>query len=1086
MLTLLLGTDWKQNKKILLQRISQDVAEEKPNRILMVPELISHQTERELSQYAGDTASRFAQVLSFTRLARRTAEAAGHGALVCMDDGGRIVAMAAATRQIHSQLKAYASVETRPEFLSGLIDAVDEFKRCCISSRDLTEASRKTQGNFAQKLEELALILESYDTVCQQGKKDPRDQMTWLLSELEDSDFAQRHTFYFDGFPDYSRQNMNILEHLITYSPNVTVTLTCDKPGSNTMAFENAGNTAQSLIRFAKNQGIAYQVQTVPADLDDDLRYVAMRMLQGNISREIPTEKLSVLHFSSVYEECTAAAQRVMELVSAGCRFRDIRIVCSDMASYENPLRMILQRAHIPIYLSGKDDILEKTAIHTVLTALDAALDGFQQKSVIRYMKSMLSPLDIELSDRMENYAITWSIDGKYWLTPWENHPGGLEDIWTQEDRELLSRLEEGRRKLMAPLEALYRRFRNAQKLSQQVMAVYDFLEDISLAERLEQLSRQMEAAHDFQNAQVLNQLWEILVGALEQLYDVLGNTVWDSDTFIRIFRLLLSQYNVGTIPSVLDAVSVGSVSAMRCQASRHLIFLGAGEGAFPSYGTNAGVLNDQERAALQKLGISINSGAIDGLQTQFSEITDVFSGSNQSVWVSYSAEQPSYIYNRLLKMAGKEMEPGELLGAALYDKQEAAIYLASRALTQEACALGLSEAYNAAVTSQEHTLGTVSEAHIKGLYGDKLRLSASQVDRLAQCKLSYFLQYGLRAKERKPVKNNTTEFGTYVHAVLEACGRKALECGGFRNISLEQTLELSADFSAKYFAQRFEQMHSQRFAYHFQKNVSEVKLIVEELWKEMQESDFQAYDFELSFGDGGIMPAIQIQSPLMDAQLRGFVDRVDLWQSENGPYIRVVDYKTGIKDFDYCDIYNGIGLQMLLYLYALEEEGKQLFGENPIPAGVQYFPARVPLVSVKGSVSCEEAEQLRQKNFKRKGLLLGEEQVLQAMEPGDKPKRLSYSVKKDGTLSGDIASRSQFKMLKKYIFDLLTQMVRNIAEGNITADPYTRGVSHSACTFCPYDAVCHSAEVPGRRNYQAVSNDDFWAAIEKEVSGNG
>ena len=153
MLQLLIGTDWMTNRQAVLSRISQDVKNRKPGRILMVPELISHETERLLCIQAGDTASRYAEVLSFTRLARRAAEGAGSGALECLDNGGRVVAMAAAARQLSSRLKAYASVETKPEFLMELVDAVDEFKRCCISGADLRAASEQTQGSLSQKLE---------------------------------------------------------------------------------------------------------------------------------------------------------------------------------------------------------------------------------------------------------------------------------------------------------------------------------------------------------------------------------------------------------------------------------------------------------------------------------------------------------------------------------------------------------------------------------------------------------------------------------------------------------------------------------------------------------------------------------------------------------------------------------------------------------------------------------------------------------------------------------------------------------------------------------------------------------------------
>ena len=66
MLTLLLGTDWTANQDAVLDMLAQDVIQQRKNRILIVPELISHDTERRLCMAAGDTASRFAEVLTFT------------------------------------------------------------------------------------------------------------------------------------------------------------------------------------------------------------------------------------------------------------------------------------------------------------------------------------------------------------------------------------------------------------------------------------------------------------------------------------------------------------------------------------------------------------------------------------------------------------------------------------------------------------------------------------------------------------------------------------------------------------------------------------------------------------------------------------------------------------------------------------------------------------------------------------------------------------------------------------------------------------------------------------------------------------
>ena len=133
-----------------------------------------------------------------------------------------------------------------------------------------------------------------------------------------------------------------------------------------------------------------------------------------------------------------------------------------------------------------------------------------------------------------------------------------------------------------------------------------------------------------------------------------------------------------------------------------------------------------------------------------------------------------------------------------------------------------------------------------------------------------------------------------------------------------------------------------------------------------------------------------------------------------------------------------------------------------------------------------EELEKQRLKDLKRKGLLLSDSDVLQAMEPGENPKRLSYTVKKDGTIVGDLADREQLKILKDYLRKILGKMVDDIASGNVTPNPYTRGSSHSACTFCPYGAVCHEAEVEGRRNYKTMTAQRFWDEIGKEMDPNG
>ena len=1086
MLELVLGKDWTANTSYILSVIADDVSNELGGRILLVPELISHDMERRLCTAAGDTASRYAEVLTFTRLVRRVAEDSGCGIPECLDNGGRVVAMAAAARQLHSQLKVYAALETKPEFLTQLLDAVDEFKRCCITAEDLRVASKMSEGILAQKLEELSLLLEAYDALCQRGKRDPRDQMNWVLEQLEDGNFSQKNVFYIDGFPDFTRQHMAILEHLIHFAPKVTVSLNCDIPNSRSLAFEKAGQTAAQLIKLAQRAGVAYKITRIDSAAGP-LTPVREYLFQGKmITQPGMSDRLRLRRAETVYQECLSAAQDILHFVRCGYRYRDISLVCSDMNTYRPVIGMVFRRQGIPVYLSGTDDILGKGAIMTVVTAIEAVLDGFDRQSVFRYLRSPLSPISQQMCDRVENYASIWGISGKRWLEPWTSHPDGLVSDWTEWARYRLEELEQTRMQAMEPLARLRTVFKKATSVSQQVQGLYSFLEDIDFAKRLSKLADELDRTGDNRGAQILNQLWEILLNALEQLYDVLGDTSWDDDAFFRLFVLLLSQYDVGTIPTVLDSVTVGPVSAMRCQQEKHLFVLGAAEGLLPGYSGSAGILTDQERMALRKMEVPLTGGALEGIQAEFAEVYGVFCGASETVTVSCSGSQPSYVFRRLVEMAGTEETVKVNLGYAETDATAAAALLLAHKDREGAKRLNVEKEYDRVKSQRDHDLGRVKREHIEGLYGSCLKLSASQVNTQAECRLRYFLRYGIKAKEIKEATVDPAEYGTYVHDILENTVREVQNRGGFHQVSLEETMALAKQFSDAYTKEHFSELESRRVEYLFHRNIEELDLVVAELWDELSQAGYEPVDVELGFGDGddAELPPIYIPSVSMEAKLEGFVDRVDRYSLGDASYIRVVDYKTGSKEFDYCDVFNGVGLQMLLYLFALEQGGPDRLGNHPIPGGVQYFPARVPYVNLDGSEVDSTSE--RQKQWRRKGLLLEDDSSLAAMDPDENMPRLCCTRKKDGTLTGDLASREQFKQLRQYVFKVLCNMVEEISCGIVDPNPYTRGTSHDACAFCPYASVCHKDSVTGRRNYKAMSSQRFWEEISKEVQSNG
>ena len=135
---------------------------------------------------------------------------------------------------------------------------------------------------------------------------------------------------------------------------------------------------------------------------------------------------------------------------------------------------------------------------------------------------------------------------------------------------------------------------------------------------------------------------------------------------------------------------------------------------------------------------------------------------------------------------------------------------------------------------------------------------------------------------------------------------------------------------------------------------------------------------------------------------LTGVADRVDGWEHDGKLYLRIVDYKSGAKQFSLTDVWYGMGLQMLLYLFTLEKTGLQGRDIPIVPAGVLYVPARDTLISAGERLSDEEILKEKLKKLRRSGLLLKDETVLEAMERGDLYASCGPEIK-SLTLEGDI-----------------------------------------------------------------------------------
>ena len=640
-----------------------------------------------------------------------------------------------------------------------------------------------------------------------------------------------------------------------------------------------------------------------------------------------------------------------------------------------------------------------------------------------------------------------------------------------------------------------------AQKTARGKLGVlWAFLEELELARQLEERTARLEELGQLQRAMEYSQLWELLCEVSDQFADILQDMPLDTEEFVRLLKLVLTQYDVGTIPAALDQVQVSQITRNDRSRVKCLFLMGANDHVLPAVQSGAGLLNKEDREQLRLHGIELAPSGMDLFHMELQNLYAALAQPTQRLYVTWPAAdlngsplRPSFVLGRiraLLPGAAEDIQETDCRLTAPIPALELAGGERNGPLWQYFSEdRRWRDALRAMERAARMSRGRLTPQAVETLYGRSYRMSASRIDKINSCHFAYFMQYGLRARERTPARFDAAQVGTFLHYVLEHVTKAAAERGGFARLEpgeLEKILDQVVDQYMAAAMPGFEKREN-RFKYLFRRLRKTVGVIVENVAEELMESDFVPLEFELGFGDGGKAPAITIRAAGAELTVVGKVDRVDGWLKNGRLYLRVVDYKSGKKSFDLRDVCRGLNIQMLLYLFALEREGKALFGQDIVPAGVLYLPARDVLVNQPRDVDAKTLRLALDRELRRSGMVLGEPDVLRAMEHSalEKPRFLPLSLSRNGSISSGVATAAELGKLGLYVDRLLARIAAELRGGNIDADPCGYSEQDNACTYCEFAAACNFPD--GDENdrlelIQPVTPQEFWAHVDKTI----
>ena len=1102
MLYLLRGRANTGKSRAVLERIQTNGAL-RPQ-ILLVPDHASFAAEVDLCRACGPAASRFGEVLTFRRLSQRVLEAVGGLGEPALDNGGKVLMMQRAIQDVSSVLTVYRRPSQKVSFLRGFIDLAEELQRYCVTPEDLMARAESMEGDTADKFRDVALISAAYlSRLCRDGVN-LTDYMDRLNHALAESGYADGKDIYLDGFAHFTAQELEAIRILLRRSHSVTVTLLGEK--NSRLECFRAGNRAfDQLSELAAREGCTFEAEELPAaETETALGHLERYCFGTPASYEGAPLPIHIYEANSLYSEVEYAAAQIRRLVASGeYRYREIGVAVRNLPDYAATVESVFERYEIPVYRSSRSDILEHPVMTLILSALDAVTGGYEYEDMFRYLKTGLAGISHAQCDLLENYAIQWDLHGRQWLQEedWDGNPDGYSQDWTAAQRARLEELNAIRSQVRGPLSHLAEGLRDAETAGGKMAALYAFLEEIGLPQQLQDKTNWLRERGELQLADEYRQIWELLCRIMDQFVEILGDCPMGREEFVRLLKLVVSQYSVGTIPAALDQVAFSELSMNDRHQVKVLFLLGANDHVLPAAGGETGILTEEDREALLEGGIRLAPHGMEKMALELQNIYAALVKPTQALWVTYPAAdrngtalRPAFVVGRLRRLfPGLKIEKGEIdkgfrltaVQPALEAAGGAASPLRDFLAEREDCRDAL-----AAMDRARHmTRGGLSEGAVRALYGQSFRMSASRIDKVKSCHFAYFMQYGLRAKERRPAGLDPSQIGTFLHYVMEHVTRTATERGGFAALSERELHALVDQCMDDYIAQTIGPLDGKeaRFRYLLRRLRRTIHTVMDNVAGELMDSDFVPLSFELEFGEKGDLPAITIQEAGNTLSVSGKVDRVDGWLDGDRLYLRVVDYKTGKKSFDLADVCHGLNVQMLLYLFTLEREGKALYGRDIIPAGVLYLPARDVILRMDRGTTPEQLRKAVDRELRRSGLLLGDTRVLAAMEHTalEEPRYLPLSLDRSHNITRGIASAEQLGKLGRYVDSLLHQIAQEVGEGNIDADPCWRGEADNACTYCEFASACHFVDGQDRDHLEyirPIKPETFWQFIDERT----
>ena len=932
---------------------------------------------------------------------------------------------------------------------------------------------------------------------------DMDDYTNLLIEKLGQSRYLKGSRIWIDNFATFSPQSLRIIEQLINLAGELTVVLSRD-PGErsdNSELFALSDHAYRKIHHMAVKLGVPEQLISVSAPetvgRSPELRHLERQLYAfPSVSWDNDISHLHIFAGANIFSEVEyMAASMVARARDDGWRWRDMAVICQDLSTYGPIITRVFREYNIPCFMDEKREIIDHPIIQFVLSSLDIVQRGYRREDICRCCKTGFTFLNPQESDEWENYLLRYGLQGKR-----------LKEDFGAGPSELLPYYNGIRIRLMEPLLRLEDSLAQSRDLGGITRALYEYLREMDVAERLAREIEAMKLRGWWDKVLESTQIWNIVMDTLDQLYTIMGDQPINLKEYRQMLEAGFLSYELGIIPTTVDQVLVGSVQRSISQNIRALFVLGVNDGVLPGGHSEDSLLDEDERSRLEKLGIELGLSRELKMAQENYLIYSALSKASEEIWFSYAladsegrALRPSLLMNRVRQIFITLQPVSDLI----QDRQTGLNSISTPGSTMKYLVQNLRlgdegrgfaefwwdvyrwygehQPWQARLDSiirgfgHRNQVGNLRPELSEKLYARPFRTSVSRLEQYANCPFAHFVRYGMRPAERKTFEVSAPDIGDLFHGAFQNLAGKMAEQGlAWQELSRDQCdslMDTVMDEMAPGHAEGvFASTHRYRYLVNRLKRIGRRSAWT--LAQHIQAGEFRPLGYEMRFGRGGDLPAIEIV--MGDGEklyLEGWIDRADLYQGEEGSYVRVIDYKTGPKAFDLSSAYYGLSLQLLVYMMALLGKKQSEAAELMKPAGVFYFRVDDPAIKSDSSLQEEIEKQIAQK-LRMDGLVLKDVNIIRAMdrELEGTSSIIPVSLKKDGDFDAysPVLDEEEFAQLLRHVEVLLRQISQEILRGRARIEPVMIN-QRKACDYCGYQTICQFDQLFENNRYRRL-----------------